>query len=105
MIARDAAIARYEGGRIHVQHVSAAESVEAVERAKADGVRISAEVTPHHLCLSDAICYLSTGAAAVGGTTRPSRSGIAHGPTSRQLIASLAFSDPARRRGTRTGAS
>ena len=39
MIARDAAIARYEGGRIHVQHVSAAESVEAVERAKADGVR------------------------------------------------------------------
>ena len=53
MIARDAAIARYEGGRIHVQHVSAAESVEAVERAKADGVRISAEVTPHHLCLSD----------------------------------------------------
>jgi dihydroorotase len=53
MIARDAAIARYEGGRIHVQHVSAAESVEAVERAKADGVRITAEVTPHHLCLSD----------------------------------------------------
>ena len=52
-IARDAAIARYEGGRIHVQHVSAAESVDAVERAKGDGVRISAEVTPHHLCLSD----------------------------------------------------
>ena len=52
-IARDAAIARYEGGRIHVQHVSAAESVDAVERAKGDGVRITAEVTPHHLCLSD----------------------------------------------------
>ena len=53
MIARDAAIARYEGGRIHVQHVSARESVEAVEQAKAAGVQITAEVTPHHLCLTD----------------------------------------------------
>jgi dihydroorotase len=52
-IARDAAIAGYEGGRIHVQHVSAVESIEAVERAKAAGVRITAEVTPHHLCLTD----------------------------------------------------
>ncbi|HET7177477.1 MAG TPA: dihydroorotase [Solirubrobacterales bacterium] len=52
-IARDAALAGYEGGRIHVQHLSAAESVEAVRAAKAAGVRISAEVTPHHLCLTD----------------------------------------------------
>ena len=52
-IERDATLARYEDGRIHVQHVSARESVEAVERAKADGVRITAEVTPHHLCLTD----------------------------------------------------
>src|SRR5438270_348409 len=52
-IARDAAIARYEGGRIHVQHVSARESVEAVELAKGQGVRVTAEVTPHHLCLTD----------------------------------------------------
>jgi dihydroorotase len=52
-IARDAAIARYEDGRIHVQHLSARESVEAVERAKGDGVQITAEVTPHHLCLTD----------------------------------------------------
>jgi dihydroorotase len=51
-IARDAAIARFEGGRIQVQHVSARESVEAIERAKADGVAITAEVTPHHLCLT-----------------------------------------------------
>src|SRR5438445_10380070 len=48
-IARDAAIARYEGGRIHVQHVSAAESADAVERAEDDHVRITADVTPHHL--------------------------------------------------------
>jgi dihydroorotase len=54
MIARDASLARYEGGRIHIQHLSARESVEAVAEAKARGVRISAEVTPHHLTLTDA---------------------------------------------------
>jgi dihydroorotase len=53
MIARDAALAGYEGGRIHVQHLSAAESVEAVRAAKAAGVRISCEASPHHLCLTD----------------------------------------------------
>jgi dihydroorotase len=53
MIARDAAIAGYEGGRIHVQHLSAAESVEAVRAAKRDGVQISCEASPHHLCLTD----------------------------------------------------
>jgi dihydroorotase len=51
-ITRDAAIAGYEGGRIQVQHVSARESVVAIERAKADGVEVCAEVTPHHLCLT-----------------------------------------------------
>ena len=53
MIARDAAIAGYEGGRIHVQHLSARESVVAVEQAKAAGVLITAEATPHHLTLTD----------------------------------------------------
>ena len=53
MIARDAALAGYEGGRIHVQHISAVESVEAVRSAKAAGVQISCEATPHHLCLTD----------------------------------------------------
>jgi dihydroorotase len=52
-IARDAALAGYEEGRIHVQHLSAAESVEAVRAAKAAGVRISCEASPHHLCLTD----------------------------------------------------
>jgi dihydroorotase len=52
-IARDAALARYEDGRIHVQHLSARESVEAVAEAKARGVRISCEATPHHLTLTD----------------------------------------------------
>jgi dihydroorotase len=53
MIARDAALAGYEGGRIHVQHLSAAESVEAVRAAKAAGIEVSCEATPHHLCLTD----------------------------------------------------
>jgi dihydroorotase len=53
MIARDAALAGYEEGCIHVQHLSAAESVDAVRTAKAAGVRISCEASPHHLCLTD----------------------------------------------------
>jgi dihydroorotase len=53
MIARDAELAAYEGGRIHIQHLSARESVVAVERAKATGTAITAEVTPHHLLLTD----------------------------------------------------
>jgi dihydroorotase len=53
MIARDAALAGYEDGRIHVQHLSAAESVEVVRRAKDAGVQISCEASPHHLCLTD----------------------------------------------------
>ncbi len=53
MIARDTALAGFEGGRIHVQHLSAAESVDAVRAAKAAGVKISCEASPHHLCLTD----------------------------------------------------
>jgi dihydroorotase len=53
MIARDASLAGYEDGRMHFQHLSAAESVLAVEQAKAVGLRVSAEVTPHHLTLTD----------------------------------------------------
>jgi dihydroorotase len=52
MIARDAALAGYEGGRIHIQHLSAAESVAAVAAAKDAGVRISCEASPHHLLLT-----------------------------------------------------
>jgi dihydroorotase len=53
MIERDAEIARYEGGRLHILHLSAAESVAAVERARSAGVEITCEVTPHHLTLTD----------------------------------------------------
>jgi dihydroorotase len=53
LIARDAALAGYEGGRIHIQHLSARESVEAVAAARARGVQVTAEASPHHLTLTD----------------------------------------------------
>ena len=52
-IARDLSLARLAGGRLHLSHVSTAGSVELVRRAKADGLAITAEVTPHHLALTD----------------------------------------------------
>jgi dihydroorotase len=53
MVARDAAIALYEDARVHFQHLSCVESVGAVAAAKQAGARVSAEVTPHHLTLTD----------------------------------------------------
>ena len=51
VIARDAELARHTGARVHVAHVSTAEGVEVVRWAKARGIRMTAEVTPHHLAL------------------------------------------------------
>jgi dihydroorotase len=53
MVERDLALAAYERRPIHVLHVSASESVDAVRAAQAKGVEATAEVTPHHLCLTD----------------------------------------------------
>ena len=53
MVARDLALARYEERPLHLMHVSAAESVEALRSALAGGAVATAEVTPHHLCLTD----------------------------------------------------
>jgi len=53
MVARDAALAGYEGARVHFQHLSCVASVQAVAAAKAAGFLVSAEVTPHHLLLTD----------------------------------------------------
>lgn len=52
-VARDAMVAAYEGGRVHFQHLSAVESVEALAHWKAAGANVSGEVSPHHLCLTD----------------------------------------------------
>jgi dihydroorotase len=53
MVARDAALAGYEEGRVHFQHLSCAASVDAVAASKARGWRVSAEVCPHHLLLTE----------------------------------------------------
>jgi dihydroorotase len=53
MVARDAALALYEGARVHFQHLSCVESVEALAQAKQAGARVSAEASPHHLTLTD----------------------------------------------------
>jgi dihydroorotase len=52
-VARDCALAAYEDGRIHVQHVSARETVEVIERARSSGTQVTCEATPHHLLLTD----------------------------------------------------
>ena len=53
IIARDVLLAEHVGSRLHVCHVSTAGSVELIRWAKARGIRVTAEVTPHHLILTD----------------------------------------------------
>ena len=54
IVARDVLLARHTGTRVHVAHVSTAGSVEVIRWAKAQGVTVTAEVTPHHLALTTA---------------------------------------------------
>lgn len=54
MLGRDVALVRQTGGRYHAAHLSTAGAAEIVRRAKAEGLHVSAEVTPHHLLLTDA---------------------------------------------------
>lgn len=56
VVARDLALARVTGGRIHFLHLSTAAAVDLVRAAKAEGLAVSAEVTPHHLVLTDEAC-------------------------------------------------
>lgn len=53
MIARDIELARTTGARVHICHISTARSAELIRRAKNDGIRITCEVTPHHLVLNE----------------------------------------------------
>jgi dihydroorotase len=55
MAARDIALARLTGCRLHLLHVSTAGTVELVRGAKADGLPVTAEATPHHFSLTDAV--------------------------------------------------
>ncbi len=53
LVARDIALVRLTGGRLHVCHVSSQQTVELVRRAKEEGLPVTAEVTPHHLVLTE----------------------------------------------------
>jgi dihydroorotase len=53
MVERDLSLAAYERQPLHLLHLSARESVEALAKAQAEGVAATGEVTPHHLCLTD----------------------------------------------------
>jgi dihydroorotase len=53
MVERDLALAAYERQPLHLLHLSAWESVQALRRARDEGVQATGEVTPHHLCLTD----------------------------------------------------
>jgi dihydroorotase len=53
VVARDVLLARLTGGRLHLTHLSTAGSLDQVGRGKAGGVRVTADVTPHHLALTD----------------------------------------------------
>lgn len=53
VVARDIALAALTGCRLHVPHVSTAGTIGLIREAKAKGIRVSAEVTPHHLSLTD----------------------------------------------------
>jgi len=52
-IIRDILLAEFTGGRIHIQHVSTRGGVDAIRRAKARGIRVTGEASPHHLVLTD----------------------------------------------------
>jgi dihydroorotase len=56
MVARDVQLAELTGGHLHVCHVSARQSVEQLRMAKDKGLRVTSEVTPHHLILTDEMC-------------------------------------------------
>ncbi|HEX8392382.1 MAG TPA: dihydroorotase [Longimicrobium sp.] len=58
MIARDLVLAELTGARLHVQHVSTRLGVQLIREAKARGVRVTAEATPHHFTLTDAAVEL-----------------------------------------------
>ena len=52
-IARDIALARLTGAKLHVQHISTARGIELVRAAKAEGLPVTCEATPHHMFLTD----------------------------------------------------
>ena len=72
MVARDIELAALTGGRLHVAHISTAGTLELVRRAKERGLPVTAEVTPHHLILTEEWA-LGTIEAGAGELTAPDK--------------------------------
>lgn len=53
MVRRDITLAEMTGGHVHIAHVSTAGAVESIRNAREQGIHVTAEVTPHHLCLTE----------------------------------------------------
>jgi dihydroorotase len=53
IVARNIALAKLTGGRVHLTHISVKESVDLIRRAKEKGIKVTADVTPHHLVLTE----------------------------------------------------
>ncbi|HWA24149.1 MAG TPA: dihydroorotase [Lacunisphaera sp.] len=53
IVARNIILSKYTGAHIHMQHISSAHSVELLRRAKADGINVTGEATPHHIALTE----------------------------------------------------
>jgi dihydroorotase len=69
-VARDLALARLTGGRLHLAHLSTAGAVDLVRRAKADGLAVTAEATPHHLTLTEQLVAGQAGSQPYDTNTR-----------------------------------
>lgn len=69
-VARDLLIAEYIGGKVHIAHVSTKGAVELIRQAKARGIDVTAEVTPHHLSLTDEIVTMANTATKVNPPLR-----------------------------------
>lgn len=68
--ARDVLLAEYAGARIHVAHISSAGAVDIVRQAKKRGVRVTAEVTPQHLTMTDDLVQLSDSSTKINPPLR-----------------------------------
>jgi len=85
MLYRDIQLARQAQGRYHAQHLSTRGSVEIVRQAKAEGARVTAEATPHHLLLTEESCqtydanYKTNPPLRSSGDVEALRAGVADG--------------------------
>jgi dihydroorotase len=77
IVARDIQLAELTGGHVHLAHCSTAGAVAMIRAAKARGVRVTAEVTPHHLALTDAACAAYDTHAKMNPPLRESRDVVA----------------------------